>query len=350
MKAIRLFFVSIFVCGLVSVCFAQQEPTSGQSSSGQTSGSQIGTYGVSTYLLGPGDTIFVKVLGEEDMDGEYEVEGDGYVSIPFVDSPILARCRTDREIRADIITSLKKIIRNPQVSVRVKEKRSRPPAVIIGAVQAPQQFVLNRRVRLFELFNWAGGTIKGEAAGQLQIFHTTPVLCPVAGEEELAKLEIKNNEPVPAALYNIEAVSMGKPEANPYIYPGDIIVVPKSPPIYIGGLVGAPQGIYWRENLTLTNAIAMVGGVRKEAKTEKVVIRRLKQGSQTDREIIPINFKLIQKGQNKDVLLQPYDIVEVDEASPWSKEKIGQTLLNLVTGGASSVVSGFGQLPLRVVY
>lgn len=344
MKAIRLFFVSIFVCGLAAVCFAQQEPTSGQSS-----GSQIGTLGVSTYQLGPGDTIIVKVLGEQDMDGEYDVNGEGYVEISFVDKPILARCRTDREIRADITTALKKIIRNPQVSVRVKERRSRPPAMVVGAVQAPQQFILNRRIRLFEVLNMAGGPIEG-AAGHLQIFHTTPVLCPAQGEEELAKLEIKDNEPVPAAFFNIADVRMGKAEANPYVYPGDIVIVPKAPPIYVVGLVNNPQGLYWSDNMTLTKAIAMVSGPRKEAKTEKVIVFRLKEGSLTEREQIPINFKLIQKGQQKDFILQPYDIVQVDEASPWSGGRIGQTLLGLVTGGATSMVTGLGQLPMRVVY
>jgi polysaccharide export outer membrane protein len=344
MKAVHLLIVSIFVCGLACVCFAQQEPTSGQSSN-----SQIGTLGVNTYQLGPGDVIVVKVLGEDDMDGEYEVNGEGFVEIPFIDAPIPARCRTDREIRTDITTALKKIIRNPQVSVRVKEKRSRPPAMVVGAVLAPQQFLLNRRVRLFEVLNMAGGPIEG-SAGHLQIFHTTPVLCPAQGDEALAKLEIKDNEPVPAAFYNIADVRLGKAEANPYVYPGDIVIVPKAPPFYVVGLVNNPQGLYWSENMTLTKAIAMVGGPRKDAKTEKVVVFRLKEGSLTEREQILINYKLIQKGQQKDFILQPYDIVQVDEASPWSSGRIGQTLFGLVTGGATSLVTGFGQLPMRVVY
>jgi polysaccharide biosynthesis/export protein len=345
MKAIRLLYIFSFICASAFVCVAQQDK--GDTT---TSVNQIGSVGVGNYLIGPGDLLKVTVLGEDGMNGDYEVNGEGFVEFPFVDNPIQARCRTDREVRADLVTALKKYIRNPQVNIRVSEKRSRPPAVIIGAVQNPQQFILNRRVRLMEIISWAGGAIKGESAGSLQIFHTTPVLCPVAGEEELAKLDIKDNMMVPSNIYDLNSVSMGKPETNPYVYPGDIIVVPKAPPVYIGGLVGAPQGIYWSENLTLTQAIAMVGNVRKEAKLDKVIIRRLKQGSSTEREIIATNYKQIQKGQAKDMILQPYDIVEVDEASPWSREKIGQTLIGLVTGGAGSAISSIGQLPLRVVY
>lgn len=343
MKVIRFLSLLSFICASAFICVAQQDTNT------TVATNQIaGVNGVGTYQVGPGDVLKVTVLGEDGMNGEYEVNGEGLVEFPFVDTPIQARCRTDREIRADLVTALKKYIRNPQVSVRVTEKRSRPAAVIVGAVQNPQQFILNRRVNLLEVISWAGGTVDG-AAGSLQIFHTTPVLCPAKGEEAFAKKE-NSGEFVPSDVYDLDSVKLGKPDANPFVYPGDIIVVPKAPPVYIVGLVGAPQGIYWSENMTFTKAVAMVGGVRKEAKTDKIIVRRLKQGSTTERDIIPVNYKMIQKGQAKDMILQPYDIVEVDEASPWSRDKIGGTLLNMLTGGAGSAISSIGQLPLRVVY
>jgi hypothetical protein len=56
---------------------------------------------------------------------------------------------------------------------------------------------------------------------------------------------------------------------------------------------------------------------------------------------------LIKKGTQKDVMLEPYDIVEVDK----SKKSIAQITLELITGvgrqGLGAVTSGLGQ---RVLY
>ena len=61
-----------------------------------------------------------------------------------------------------------------------------------------------------------------------------------------------------------------------------------------------------------------------------------------DREIVSVNYDLIKKGQQKDVMLEPYDIVEVDKA----KKGIGQILLEIATGGLASTVTN---LPVRIL-
>ena len=49
------------------------------------------------------------------------------------------------------------------------------------------------------------------------------------------------------------------------------------------------------------------------SETKDIKIYRLKPNSK-DREIIAANYDLIRKQQQKDIMLQPYDIVEVDKA------------------------------------
>jgi hypothetical protein len=98
--------------------------------------------------------------------------------------------------------------------------------------------------------------------------------------------------------------------------------------------------------MSLSEAIAKIGGVRREAKTKDVKIYRLKANSK-DREIISANYDQIKKGTQKDIMLEPYDIVEVDKA----KKSIAQTVFELVTGTARSAIGGFGTaLPTRVLY
>jgi hypothetical protein len=64
-----------------------------------------------------------------------------------------------------------------------------------------------------------------------------------------------------------------------------------------------------------------------------------------------VNVALIKKNQAPDPLLQPYDVVEVKEAGIFSKGRIGDTLINAITGGFSSAVSSTGMyLPNKVIY
>ena len=96
-------------------------------------------------------------------------------------------------------------------------------------------------------------------------------------------------------------------------------------PIYITGSVVQPQGLFLRDQLTLGRALAMVGGVRQGAKASDVRIYRQKPGK-AEQEVIRVNYAAIKKGQQQDVLLKPYDIIDVPEPGPFSKEKFLKTL------------------------
>lgn len=298
------------------------------------------------YLVGPGDEITGKVLGEPQYDFVTTVDEDGKIEVPFFDKPVTAKCRSERELRLDITSLLSKYLKNPQVSVRVTDRKSRPPATIYGEVRTPQQIILMRKATLVELLAFSGGVTE-EAGGMIQIFRTRPPLCGDLSEESNWKPSGNDPTDVPSRLYSLSSVKLGKEEANPIIYPGDVVVVQKASPVYITGEVVSPQGIYLKEGgLSLTEAIAKIGGVRREAKTRDIKIFRLKSGSK-ERDVISANYDQIKKGLQKDVMLEPYDIVEVDH----NRKSIGQTILELVGGaartGVASVTQGLGT---RVLY
>lgn len=296
------------------------------------------------YLLGPGDEVTGKVLGEPEFDFVAVVNENGMIEVPFADKPLSAKCRSEREVRVDITTLLAKYLKDPHLSFTVK--RNRPPATVYGEVRTPQPFILARKVTLVEILGYAGG-VTDEAGGMIQVFRTQPPICADDGEASNWKPNSTDASDVPSRMFSISSVKAAKDEANPIIYPGDIIVVPKASPVYITGEVVAPQGIFLKEGGTsLSEAIAKIGGVRAEAKTKDIKIYRLKANSK-DREIIAANYDLIKKGQQKDILLQPYDIVEVDR----SKDSIGETILKMVIGaGKTLVTSGASAVPLRVIY
>ena len=327
---VKFLFICALAIGLFQTSFGQQ-PTATQG-----------------YMLGPGDVISIRVLGEPDFTVEKAtIDEDGKVQIPYAEQGLMAKCKTEKDIRAEVIKIYSRMLRNPQVTVQVNERKSRPPVTVSGQVRTPAQIELRRSARLLELITFSGGVTE-ESNGMIQVFRTQLPMCSEADTDgNWRTAESKDVFDVPSRMYSLTTLMQGSDEANPIIYSGDVIVVQKAAPIYITGEVVSPQGIYLKEGgLSLTEAIAKIGGVRREAKTKDIKIYRLKPNSK-DREIISVNYDLIKKGTQKDVMLEPYDIVEVDK----SKKSVWQIALELATGvgkqGLGAVTSGLGN---RVLY
>ncbi len=346
----------VFACVLASVVGPShaQEPQQQQSPSTPSTGPQqqlpssLDIQGSKIYLLGPGDVLDVRVFGQPDLSSSVQVDGDGNLSsLPFLETPIIAKCRTDKQVQKDIALAYAKFINNPQVSVKIAERNSRQPATVFGAVRTATRVEMKRKVRLNELIAVSGGFTE-RASGTIQILHTEPLMCPELGEEELAK-PIDGTK-MPLQIVKISELRAGKAEANPIIRPGDYVQVTEAEPVYITGAVVAPTGVFLRDQLTLTRALAMVGGTRKEAKLSDVRIFRQVPGSM-DQEILHYDVAAIRKKEKPDVLLQPFDVIEVPEAGMFSSNRIGSTIMSALTGGFTSMLSNTGTyLPARVLY
>ncbi|MGH9871366.1 MAG: polysaccharide biosynthesis/export family protein [Pyrinomonadaceae bacterium] len=327
---------------------SQDVPQISSNSRPASGDSAIDTQGIKNYLLGPGDTLDVRVFGQSDLNAVVEVDSEGNISsLPFLEAPIPAKCRTEKEIQKDIVKAYGKYIKNPQVSVHIVDRKSRQPATVFGAVRQPTRLTMQRRIRLNELVVVSGG-FTDRASGTIQIFHTEPLMCPQPGEEALAAPIDDNNAPF--EVVKISELRSGKGQANPIIRPGDYVMVTEAEPVYIMGSVVSPQGIYLRDRLTLSMALAMVGGARKEAKVSDVhIYRRKPDGGGQD--TIRVDYAAIKKNQKPDFLLQPFDIIEVSEAGIFSGPRIVQTLLGAVSGGLGNMMTTGGtSIANKVVY
>jgi polysaccharide export outer membrane protein len=341
MKNKSLFLAIGLVCLLAGSVYGQetqpQEPSAPPRAS-ESPGLDI--QGIKKYVLGPG--------GQPDLSSSAQVDSDGNLSsLPFLDTPLPAKCRTEKEVQKSITLAYSKFINNPQVSVRVVERNSRQPATVFGAVRQATRVEMKRRVRLNELMAVSGGFTE-RAAGTIQILHTEPLMCPEPGEEaEAAPID---GTKIPLQIVKIAELRAGKAEANPVIRPGDYVLVTEAEPVYITGAVMSPGGLYLRDQLMLSRALAMVGGARKEAKLNDVRIYRSIPGT-ANQEIIHVDVAAIKKNQKPDFLLQPYDIIEVSEAGMFSTNRIGSTMLGALTGGITSAISTTGgYLPTRIIY
>ncbi|MCA1616559.1 MAG: polysaccharide biosynthesis/export family protein, partial [Acidobacteria bacterium] len=123
------------------------------------------------YLLGPNDVLELRVFGEPQFDGEFTVEEEGVVLFPFVDEPVVAKCRDINGVRNDVTKALGKFLKQPRVYLRVKEQKSRKPATVYGAVKTPMNYEMRRRARLLELLSNSGGVTE-QHNGTIQVWHT----------------------------------------------------------------------------------------------------------------------------------------------------------------------------------
>lgn len=89
------------------------------------------------YTLGPGDQLRVTVFEEEDLSGEFEVDGSGQVSMPLIGG-VRVGGLTLRQAGHEIETKLRNgFLTRPRVSIDVLNYR---PFYIMGEVNDPGDY------------------------------------------------------------------------------------------------------------------------------------------------------------------------------------------------------------------
>lgn len=89
------------------------------------------------YQLGSGDQIRVTVFGEEDLSGEFEIDGTGTVSLPLIGAVKLGGQELDRAENLIMEKLADGYLINPRVSIEVMNYR---PFYILGEVKKPGSY------------------------------------------------------------------------------------------------------------------------------------------------------------------------------------------------------------------
>lgn len=107
------------------------------------------------YKLGPGDQLRVTVFRHEDLSGEFELDGEGVLSMPLI-GEMEANTLTARQVEDRIESQLKEqgFLVNPQVSVEVLNYR---PFYIIGEVNNPGSYPYVSGMTVINAVALAGG-------------------------------------------------------------------------------------------------------------------------------------------------------------------------------------------------
>lgn len=314
------------------LCCAALYPV--ESAAQQVDTGSIGRSGPENYRIGAGDVLDVIVGNNDTLSRRgIRVSNQGMIQLAMLDNDVLAACRTERELADQIRERYRKYLVQPHINVAVKEFNSTPVAVI-GAVNSPGRFQLQRPVRLLEMLTFVNGP-SGAAGRTLQMIRSPRALVGCEVPEEVER-EPDTDELLVLAL---NETLKGADEANPYVQAGDIIRIPDAEQAFIHGNVRNAMAINLKEPVTLSQAIVMAGGLAPDAEIEKIKIVRQEAGTGAKTTIVA-NLKEIRKQDSKDIFLQPNDLVEVP--GPTGTKKIFKDILR-------TIVPTFTQLPFRVI-
>lgn len=159
------------------------------------------------YTIGPFDELTVTIDELPDYKAEVTADAQSRVSVPMAGT-IEAQGLTQVELSERITENLRRNIRDPHVTVNIKEAKSRT-ITVGGQVKDPGVYEANGNLSLMRAIATAKGITEDANQKDVVIFRT------VNGQKM-------------AALYNLTAIQRGT-YADPDVYPNDIIVVGNSP-------------------------------------------------------------------------------------------------------------------------
>ncbi len=260
----------------------------------------------STYVLGPGDQLVVRVLDMEEMSKDtFQIDMRGNLNLPMT-GRIHAKGMTVEQLEAAIAERLKVYIKQPDVSVTLHEMRSQPVSVL-GSVRTPGVHQLQGQKSLLEVLSLAGG-LQPDAGYSVRIAREKawgPI--PLAG----AKLDETGQYWI-AEVGVKEIMEARAPEKNIAVKPHDVVTVPKGQMVYVMGAVKKSGGFVLgeKEKTTVLEALSMAEGFDSFAKRSGAKIMRKTENPEQRLEIA-LDLGKILEGKQKDVTMEQDDILFV---------------------------------------
>lgn len=231
--------------------------------------------------------IEVNVYNVPELSTKARIGNSGDVYLPLIDYVHVGELSVD-EAQTLIEKRLADggFVRNPHVTIFVDESASQG-VTLLGEVTKPGIYPDLGDHKLYEIISEAGG-FSPSAARKVSIFHRN--------QAQAIQLNLPRN--LGDDLTN-----------NVEVLPGDTVVVPRAPIIYVVGDVGRPSGLLVDNGtLTVLQALALAGGTNHTAKMSAVrIIHKAPSGMTETR----VPLKKMLEAKAPDVTLQADDILFV---------------------------------------
>ncbi|MFT5457409.1 MAG: polysaccharide export outer membrane protein [Myxococcota bacterium] len=237
------------------------------------------------YRVGPGDTIQVQVVGEEDLSNTYTVERSGAFKMPYID-----KVKVDG-LTADEITSLlverytDGVLNHPQIAVSVQTHEAHKVVVSGQDVKNPGRYALTGPTTVLEILSMSGWVGRGGSSREVEL-----------------------SRPDGTSMTLDLSTLAANPATDVLLVGDDRLTVKQGHVVYVGGEVAKPGSVPFEPGLTVLQALSEVGGPNGTARLRGAYVLR-------GEERINVNLRRIQDGREADLSLEPGDQLFLRESA-----------------------------------
>jgi polysaccharide export outer membrane protein len=247
------------------------------------------------YRLGAEDLLEITIfnipeggVGPIPRRVEVRLSQEGLITLPLL-GDIPAAGLSTAALEQSLRQRYDEFLHSPQVGVQVKDYRGQQVS-IIGAVGRPGLYQLTGPRTLIDLLSMAGG-INEKAGSQIYLYRQGP-----QGRQSY--------------IIDLLALASNPGSANMPVQAGDVINLPLAGVFFVDGAIGRPGAFPLTGAYTLTQALAVAGGVDETlASYTDVSIFRRRPG--TEPEKIAVDLKEILAGNAHDPHIEPEDVIIV---------------------------------------
>ncbi len=243
------------------------------------------------YLVGPEDIVTVRVARHAEFSGDFYIPSDGVLELPGA-GRIMVRGRSLPELAESVADGLKTRLRDPEVTVTLKQPRMQR-VYVLGAVASPGLYDVKPGWRITEAMAAARGLSSDVDPGDCKAI----ILRAATGKRESTALA---------------DVLSGQIDKNALVHSGDVLTIEAQPtlPVYLMGQVRNP-GLYRArtDSAGLVEALALAGGITDSAAITRVSITRLSGEVET----VDLSPDILEGDSKCKVKLQSGDLVLVPE-------------------------------------
>jgi polysaccharide export outer membrane protein len=285
-----------------------------------------------TYVLGPNDAFQLRVPEWDEVNEKtFRIESDGDVNLPFV-GRVRAGGMTIEALEKVLLREVQPYIKATSVSISLVQFRTEV-VYLLGAFRNPGAHQLLDRRNLADLVALSGGLAPG-ASRRLRLTRRLsegPIPLPTAvvdNERNVSSVEI-----VLTSLMEAQ-----DPTENLTLRPFDTLTALRNEMVYISGEVAKP-GAYEltdRDSMTVMQAVALAGGLSRDAQPAKA--RVLRQVMDTNRRAeIPIDLNRVFSGLSGDFRLMANDAFYIPRANQ-RKSVVGQMIMYTIPAIVAAVI------------
>ncbi|MET0089037.1 MAG: XrtA/PEP-CTERM system exopolysaccharide export protein [Candidatus Thiodiazotropha sp.] len=192
---------------LLSACSSTPEMnanTTGDASGQASSSSPL-------YLIGPGDTLNVFVWGDQELTTDVVVRPDGLLTTPLVED-LPASGKTPTELARDLEQRLSRFVKNPKVTVSVRQfvGRYTEQVRVVGQASQPQSIPFREGMTLLDVIIEVGGLTEFASGNKATIVRK------LGTETKQYRVRLD------------DLIRDGDISANVKMMPGDVLIIPET--------------------------------------------------------------------------------------------------------------------------